>query len=242
LDGVAKMSLINHSKIDKIYNNILDIVFPKFCVGCGKEGVWICPKCQDKIILIKKPTCPKCMRLTKNGQFCDRCRSKSSLTGVVVAAYYGDGPLKELIHGFKYDGLFDIKEVLGKYLTLTLTEKFKKQAVLIPVPLHKKRLAERGYNQSHLLATEVAKSINYQVLDKKLIRKKYTNPQVTFSGANRKKNIRDAFYWIGEDEIDSKTIILVDDVYTTGATLEECAKVLRNAGAREIWGLVLAKV
>jgi ComF family protein len=182
------------------------------------------------------------MRLTKNGQFCTRCRSKSSLTGVVVAAYYGDGPLKELIHGFKYDGLFDIKEVLGKYLTLTLAEKFKKQAVLIPVPLHKKRLVERGYNQSHLLAVEVAKNTNYQVLDKKLIRKKYTNPQVTFSGAKRKENMRDAFFWAGKDEIESRIVILVDDVYTTGATLEECAKVLKNSGAKEVWGLVLAKV
>lgn len=228
--------------ISKTVNFVLDLLFPKYCVGCGVEGVWICDKCKKEIILIQKPTCPKCNQLVKRGKFCKRCRPNSNLTGVHVAAYYNEGPLKEAIHNFKYNYISDLKYDLGQILITTLKSYFLKSSILIPVPLHKKRKAERGYNQSQLLALEISERLHLQIIDNKLVRNIFTTPQVKLSGRERKNNIKNAFVWKGKDEIRGKNVILVDDVYTTGATLQECAKILRNSGARQIWGLVLAKV
>ncbi len=229
--------------IFKIKEFILDTIFPKYCVGCGLEGIWLCQKCKSKIIHIKSPTCPYCKRLTKIGQVCPRCRKKSNLNGVIIAAYYEDGPLKEAIHTFKYDGVFDLKKDLGEILVESLKKRnIKTNFVVISVPLHKYRLAQRGYNQAELLASLLAKSFNYKIIKNKLKRNKNKAPQITLSKKDRIENVKGIFGWIGDNkEIKNKKIILVDDVFTTGSTLEECARVLRSNGAREVWGLVLAK-
>ncbi|EKD56575.1 MAG: ComF [uncultured bacterium] len=249
---------------------VLDLLFPKYCVGCGEESKWLCSKCADKIILIKTPTCPTCQKITKNGQFCSRCRTKTSLTGVMVAAYYGEGPLKEAIHTFKYDGIFDLAKDLGKILLTRLTHiplplirlaserpEFHRRTkwnmgnvVIIPIPLHKKRQAKRGFNQAELLAkqlkikNEKLKTKNWTIITNKLIRHKYQKKsQAELSGKARRINLKESFSWVGDkNELKGKIILLVDDVYTTGSTLNECAKVLRReAGASQVWGLVLAK-
>lgn len=221
-------------------NFFLDLIFPKFCVGCKREGDFFCSSCQEKVIVIKTPVCPTCSRITKNGQFCSRCSGKTHLTGVLIAAHY-EGVLKEAIHSFKYDHIFSLKKELGELLIETLQKRWTKKAILIPVPLHIKKERERGYNQSFLLANEISKKLKLEVINKKLKRKKYTKPQITLTGANRKNNIKNAFTWNGKLEVEDKIVILVDDVYTTGSTLSECASVLRKAGAKEVWGLVLAK-
>lgn len=244
-----KLKLIKNLnlKIKNFGDFILDLLFPINCVGCGKEGEWICSECQNEIIQIKEPTCPNCNRLTSNGKFCPRCREKSYLTGVIVAAYYKEGPLKEAIHTFKYDGVFDLAKDLGKILTGVLENRWKKRAILIPVPLHKKRRAKRGYNQSELLTREINKNVLRGVLPiliNKLIRHKFTKKtQVELSGQKRRENMKNCFSWVGtKNELQGKTVILIDDIYTTGSTLQECARIIRqNAGVREVWGLVLAK-
>lgn len=232
--------------LKKTYNFVLDLLFPKYCVGCGKEGRWLCPDCFNKIVFVSEPTCPSCNRLTVSGKFCPRCRLKSNLTGVIVAAYYQEGPLKEAIHTFKYEGVFDLAKDLGDILIRTLeNHKISKKAVLIPVPLHKKRRAKRGFNQAELLAREISQCIpHHPLLVNSLTRIKQTpKTQVELSGRARRENVKGIFAWRGRpDELEGKTILLVDDIYTTGATLQECAKVLRReAGAREVWGVVLAK-
>lgn len=224
------------------YNFLLDLIFPKYCVGCGCEGVWLCKTCKDKIIYIEKTTCPTCNRLTSIGKFCSRCRPNSYLTGVIVAAYYNEGPLKEAIHNFKYDLIFDLKYALSDILSETLNKRWNKKAIIIAVPLHKKRASERGFNQAELLAEEVSKKFNFRIIKNKLVRTKYTTQQVKLSGKKRRKNLFGVFGWVGKEEIKGKIVLLVDDVYTTGATLQECAKILKLAGAKEVWGLVLAKV
>lgn len=230
----------------KTYDFVLDLLFPKFCVGCGKEGGWICSQCQEKIILIKKPTCPICNQLTPKDQFCSKCRSKTYLTGVIVAAYYQEGPLKEAIHTFKYDGVFELAKDLGQMLIKAMKQIEKpKNFVIIPVPLHYKRQAKRGFNQAELLAKEIVKVYPHcSLLTNSLVRTKQTKKtQVELSGRERRENIKGIFSWQGtSDELKDQTILLVDDIYTTGATLNECAKVLRQkAGARQVWGVVLAK-
>lgn len=231
-------------KIKNFYDFILDLIFPKYCVGCGQEGFWICPECQKKIVLIKKPTCPNCHRLTKNGRFCPRCRKKSYLTSVLVAAYYQEGPLKEAIHTFKYEGVFDLKEDLGNLLIKTMENaNLPKTTIIIPVPLHRHRQAMRGYNQAELLAKIIGDDFHFPLAKNILTRKKTKHTQVELSGKARRLNVQSIFSYTGENRLlKGKTILLVDDIYTTGATLQECAKVLRrDAGAKRIWGIVLAK-
>jgi len=231
------------SRIDQIKNFLLDLLFPKQCVGCGIEGFWLCTDCHKKIVLINYQTCPNCKRITEHGQFCSRCRDKSYLTGLIVAAYYDEGPLKEAIHSFKYNGISDLAKDLSSIIKENLAKNFAKKAILISVPLHRKKLAKRGFNQSELIAIKIVDD-KRTLLKNKLVRTKLTKKtQVELSGKARRENVKDCFAWRGKkDELKGKTVILVDDVYTTGSTLQECAKVLRSdAGVREIWGLVLAK-
>lgn len=245
--------------ISNFYNFLLDLIFPKFCVGCGVEGEWFCASCQKKIIFIKSPTCPRCKKLTRNGQFCKTCRHNSYLTGVITAAYYKKSALKEAIHTFKYDEVFDLKIELGNILIDTLKKRWtKKNTILIPVPLFRSRQASRGFNQAELLARRINQNCNWPIYNC-LKRIKYKKPQVVLSGEERAKNVKDAFIFrpvipdrkSRRDASDQestnifkyKTILLIDDVYTTGSTLQECANALRqHTDVREIWGLVLAKV
>lgn len=221
----------------KAYKFILDLFFPLKCVGCGKLDIALCPDCLKKIHIFKSPFCLGCNRLTPKGQFCSRCRPKKYLTGVLVTSEFS-GTLKETIHKFKYEFLKDLKEPLGKILADFLKEKnFNKNFVLMPVPLYRSRFKWRGFNQAELLAKEVQKHLDYQI-SKSLKRIKKTKPQIELSKKERIKNIENAFKLKGAL---AKRVILVDDVYTTGVTLNECARVLREAGAKEVWGLVLAK-
>lgn len=232
----------------KNYDFILDLLFPKFCLSCQKEGKWICAECYNKIVFIKKPTCPSCNRINKQGKFCRRCQDKSNLTGLISAAYYGDNLIKEAIHTFKYEGVFDLAKDLGQILQNRLNLiPFRKcnevGVVIIPVPLHKKRKAKRGYNQAELLAKQIANN-QWLIANNKLIRIKHTEKsQAELSGKARRQNVKGVFVWRGrKNELKAKKVLLIDDIYTTGATLEECAKVLREqAEVKEIWGLVIAK-
>lgn len=231
--------------MNNIVDFLLDFIFPKHCVGCAQEGTWLCEDCKSKIIIIKARTCPKCKRLSVNGKLCANCRATSNLTGVIVAAHYKDGPLKEAIHYFKYEGIFDLKNHLGQLLLNCLKDKkFQCNFNLIAVPLHWKRFNERGFNQSELLANTVAQQTGLPVIKNYLVRKKYHIAQMKLSKKDRQTNISGAFAinCRKKTNLSGKNILLVDDVFTTGSTLEECARVLRQQGrVKEIWGLVLAK-
>jgi len=227
-----------------IFHFFLDLVFPRFCVGCGKEGDWICDLCQHKILQVKTQVCPDCGRISKFGRYCHRHQKRWGLSGVIVAAYYEEGPIKEAIHNLKYNDILELKILLGEILTIALKENLQLgQSILITaVPMHFLRRARRGYNQAEILADYIAQRLkfpkNFQILKKS----KFTKTQVTVSGRKRRANLKNSFVFTGlKDTIKNKTIVIVDDVTTTGTTLNECAKVLREAGARRVWGLVIAK-
>ncbi len=232
-------------KIKNYKDFFLDLIYPKYCVGCSEEGAWLCEKCRQEIIIIRKPFCPTCNKLTPKGQFCSNCRNKTNLTGVIIAAYYKEGPIKEAIHTFKYDGIFDLSDKLGKILIEALNiRKINGNYILMPVPLHSIRYNQRGFNQSELLSNVVSEKFsNFLLSTQQLIRIKQSAHQVDLNREQRISNAKNQFDWCGKaNELIAKKIILVDDVYTTGATLNECAKILREkAGAREVWGLVVAK-
>lgn len=226
------------------YNFLLDLIFPRFCVGCQIEGYWICPDCYKKIFYIKCPYCPSCHRITAKGQYCVNCKKNTYLTGAIIATYYRKGPIKEAIHKFKYDSISELQFTLGDILAKTISERHVgKNLLLIPVPLHKTRQYERGYNQAQLLAKVISKKLHIPIIENKLIKTKPSIRQADLTRTQRLKNVQGLFNWIGkEDELKGKIVILIDDVLTTGATLSECANVLRKkSGTTIVWGAVIAK-
>lgn len=175
------------------------------------------------------------------GQICLRCKPNSFLDGVVVATQYEDKIIDKAIHFFKYKGIYSLAQPLSFLLVRVLKQVnfWEQDWIIIPVPLHRRRERHRGFNQARLLADYLANSLDLKVVADLLIRKKFTYPQMKLDRADRQKNIKNAF---GVNfPIIGKKVILVDDVMTSGSTLEECAKILKQNGAKEVWGAVVAR-
>ncbi|MDP3056940.1 MAG: ComF family protein [bacterium] len=246
--------------LGKITTFVLDILFPIYCLGCGEEGEWICADCLKKIELLKKQACPVCGVESRTGARCFNCRAKTELDGVIAAtAYFGkerkESLAKKAIHIFKYRFVKDLAGPLAAIITrqirnrqIVKTEETfifgpdMDNKLIIPVPLHPKRFRWRGFNQAELLADGIAAYFKLPLEKTILVRRKNNIPQVEVKDRrDRIENIRDAFTCLNQTKIKDKTIILVDDVATTSATLGECAKALKSFGAKEVWGVVVAR-
>lgn len=227
--------------IKSISEFCLDLIFPKKCVNCGEFGGFCCAKCLAKIKPNKTQVCPRCGKIRDKGKWCRNCKKDSSLDGVMVGAQYRIGPTKELIHHLKYQNILELAPVLADLLIDQLIDSdFSSEVIITSVPLHRRKLNERGFNQAEVLAKMVADKIgyNYQPLLKRIKNKK---SQVELSGKKRRESLAGIIKAINPKNIENKIVILVDDVSTTGTTLEECAKILRENGARQVWGLVVAR-
>ena len=227
--------------------SILDLLFPKRCVSCGRFDAYICSECFSKIQIIDKPVCPYCERQAVGGKTHPGCNKRYGLDGLVVASRYF-GPVKNAIVKIKYKWTYDIEKVLVDLLAENLWKfEFPQDAALVPVPLHPRRKRWRGFNQAEILGRDLAKRFKHPHSDL-LVRNRNTRPQVELKKDERKENVLGAFSLrpLRHSELDSesslkgRTFILVDDVYTTGATMSECAKVLKHAGAGEVWGMAVA--
>jgi len=228
-------------------NYLLDIFFPRFCFGCGKEGTYLCQDCQSCLEVIEDNFClcenPK--RLPESGK-CGSCQRKK-LDGLFFAVSYQNKIVKKLIQEFKYEPFIkDLAEpltnlIINHILLLNEENRFRKGDVLIPIPLSKRKLKSRGFNQAEEIAKELSKELKIPVVADCLIKTKENLPQMELSGKERIENIKGVFEIRNKEKIQNKKILLVDDVYTTGATMEECAKILKQAGAKEVWGVVIAR-
>lgn len=177
-----------------------------------------------------------CGALSESGRTCANCRRKTSLDGLVVVAYFDRGPIREMVHALKYQNTKEIADILGQLGIYGLDRIYHKKfndLVVVPVPLHPKRLAKRGYNQVEILIRGMNMPVNSV-----LKRVKDTISQTGLSRIKRQENVSGAF--ICTQQVEGE-ILLVDDVATTGATLDECARVLKSAGARRVYGLVVAR-
>jgi len=161
------------------------------------------------------------------------------IEGIRAVAYL-EGPLRKAIHRFKYDNVRDLAAPLGGLLGDYLERELLPAEVIVPVPLHPKRLRERGYNQSALLARQLGEQTGLPVLEGSLLRMRETASQVELSAQERKENVRGAFACVDE-RLAGKRVLLIDDVCTTGATLEACSIALAQRGPRSVWALVLAR-
>lgn len=236
----------------KLKNFLLDIFFPITCVSCGKPNEWICEECLNKIPLKNLQVCPVCEKsVTPDGRVCFQCGKKSSLDGLVVATSYRNEIAVKIIHCYKYKFIRDFHVPLGKIIIKSFSgSQLALPDIIIPVPLHSRRLRWRGFNQAGLLAEylgqNIAPGFPIPVIENFLVRRKYTFPQMKVKNyQERKKNIQGVFEIKTETPtknfLKSKNILLVDDVATTGATLFECARILKKAGASEVFGLVIAR-
>lgn len=267
--------LINYQTIKKNAQNFraffLDLIFPLECLGCGREGQWLCDGCFKKINLKVRQYCLACKRENDFGEFCPKCQAHYNLTGVWIAALYEDKLISQAIKSLKYHFINGLAEVLGKLLILFANNLINQARVLkpslkdgvnwrdfdraknaplailnfkanlvIPVPLSRKRLRWRGFNQAGILARIFSKPYDLEINTRDLLRAKHKTAQAKLDEAHRLENIKDCFVWQGEN-LNKRNIILIDDVVTTGATLNECAGVLKVNGAGEVWGLVVAK-
>lgn len=228
---------------------ILDFFFPKRCVSCGRLGNYLCSTCLKGIHFVGEEICPVCERAAIGGATHPGCQTKYSLDGLTSICVY-DGPIKKAIKRLKYrPWMTDLGETLARLIFTHLQENISvnqflnTKPTLVPVPLHSSRERQRGFNQSALLGKLVAREFNLGFIPNFLIRTKQTRPQVELKGKDRLENIRDAFDVNRQSAISLQpsAILLIDDVWTTGATLRACTNVLKRAGASKVWALTLAR-
>jgi competence protein ComFC len=219
----------------------VDSFFPRRCVGCGKLGDFICPECLEKLPRLLPPLCPHCGRPQASGIVCPDCRRRQTEIDGIRSPYRFDEVIRKAIYELKYRNLKAISACLAGLLADYLRSNQLNGEALTYVPLHPRRLRERGYNQSSLLARELAKRIDLPVIEDCLVRVKQSKPQVRASDVReRRSNVAGAFVCCDEG-VSCKQIILIDDVCTSGATLESCATALKSKGAVSVWGLTLAR-
>ncbi len=230
-------------------NFLLDLLFPQFCIKCQKEGFLVCPDCLSLIDINPYQYCPFCSfpnRVIKGG----KCQAHQDfkLNGLFSAVSYQNLLAKKMIALFKYKPYIKTLSAPLAFLIISHFALAEKQgvfqapwAIFLPVPIHAKKMRKRGYNQSALLAKHLAGYFPLPLITKALVKIKNTPNQVGLKKEQRQQNIFNAFAVVQPEKIVGKTIFLVDDVFTTGATMEECAKVLKLAGAKKVWGIAIAR-
>jgi Predicted amidophosphoribosyltransferases len=216
----------------KLLEKFLDFFFPKICLGCKKEGCYLCPDCQETIEVFSS-------HKKWRGEFLD---------DLYFATDYKSPLLKKLVRLYKYSPFIkDLSKdlsflIIKHFKLLEKSPNFKKENFLIlPIPLEKRRLRWRGFNQAEEIAKILAAFFQIPLVLNILERKKATLPQVNLTEKERKENIQDAFFVKKKEKISGKNVLLIDDIFTTGSTLEEAAKVLKEAGAKKVIGIVIAK-
>lgn len=229
--------------------NLLDILFPKTCVGCGKFGSYFCADC-IKEVKQSELICPFCERASLGGVVHSVCKRKFGLNGLWYLGVY-QGSLRKAIQKLKYKWVSEMaKDLVDITLTywainspIILDEIKKDQGkswIVTSVPLYSSRQKWRGFNQSDLLAKLFAQKLGlkYETLLKRI---RNTKPQMKLLAHERKQNIRNAFALTNNGERITNNVLLIDDVWTTGSTLKECCYILKRGGAKKVWALTIAR-
>ena len=224
---------------------IADFLFPKYCLNCKRQGHYICSSCIKRVGYLKN-ICIECQKPSVDGLTHTKCRRAWGLEGLISIWNYS-GVIRQAILKLKYNFVFEVAEVLVDYIDQTLTRKniaFPKDIILVTIPLHRRRKNWRGFNQVEKVGSLLAKRRGWQFLSDLLVRKKAGRPQTELKGRQRKENIIGVFNFNKKYKsmiANPRLIILFDDVYTTGATIKEAAKVLKRNGAKRVWGLTIVR-
>lgn len=236
------------SVLNRTVDILLSLLYPERCVFCD-EVIWgdgeelVCAACKDAPIYIKDLYCLKCgKRIEEKGkEVCDNCHDKKHYfdRGRVLFDY--NDAVRESIYRLKYNNRRRYAIYYGDKLAECFGEwlKEKKVQAIVPIPLHKSRFAARGYNQAQLLAKRVSEKTGIALRDDLLIRVKKTEAQKLMNADERHNNLKNAFK-IGVFDVKLETVVLIDDIYTTGSTMDEAARVIRQAGVQNVYCLSLA--
>ena len=214
---------------NKVIGFFLDLLFPVFCVGCKKEGSFLCASCKADVVVKRVP---------------EHLPKKHRIKILYSATHYHTPAVRDIIAQYKYEFARDIApdltDLLEKHLRFAHFEK-NADHIIVPVPLHARRARWRGFNQAELVAQDIAQRLGIPFHSQALARIKNTTPQIKMNNRiKRLENIRGAFACADAQAVQGKTVILVDDVTTTGGTLAECAGAVRQAGARSVIAFVVA--
>jgi len=233
--------------------SLFQFFLPSQCYCCGRflqEGQQgLCPDCLSAICWIAPPFCTRCgipfVSQEARSHLCGICSEEHRYFTIGRALGHYEGPLREAIHRWKYEGKTYLTPLFGEWMTKAFLTYWEVNFfdLLIPVPLHPQRLRERGFNQALLLVKELSRRTGIPYQKRVLEKRKSTVPQINLSGVEREKGVKGAFR-LSEEEaaVSRKVVLLVDDVYTTGATVNECAKVLLAGGAERVDVFTLAHV
>ena len=230
---------------------MLDLVFPRHCIGCGRSvdrsRGHICWECFRRIELRESGLCQVC-GLKIEGRItheftCSVCRDHPPAFDAARSAARFGGVLREVLHQFKYGQATCLCEDLADLLQGCVLAHYALEAVdlVVPVPLHGQKQRDRGYNQAALLASALASRLACPYAGDLLTRTRDTPTQTRLHVAQRRQNVRHAFAVRGPEWVRGRTVVLVDDVMTTGATLSEVAATLKRAGAWRVWGATVAR-
>lgn len=237
----------------RFFGRILDLLLPTSCSYCngpvGDSGIpYFCSACWSDFSPIQGPVCPSCGRPFDSPEalshspdhICLPCRKDPHQFDQALSAGQFEGPLREAVHQFKYRPCRSLGTPLGAWMA-GMVRLVTDLDLVLPVPLHRKRLKERGFNQALLLAHEMSLAHRIPLSVDNLYRTRPTRPQVELSGAERIRNVAGAFALRRPVEVADKRVVIVDDVFTTGATMNECAAVLKEAGAAQVTAFTLAR-
>jgi len=233
--------------LQTLYEEFLDIVYPQFCLGCGQEGSRLCSDCLSLIEVTERRFCPFCSSVDLFNGRCSRHQNRA-LDGLDFAVGEKNFLLEEALVKFKsppycQNLAIPLASLIVAHLRLGNYQKelFQPSPVLVPIPLHRKRERERGFNQSLLLARQLAQEFSLSICYRCLQRQKNTLSQEGLSPKERQENLEEAFFCPFPELIKGQKIILVDDVFASGATMEKAAQVLKNKGAAFVWGITIAR-
>lgn len=225
------------------YRNIwvgLDWLFPPECGGCGTSGTRWCLECQEKVQGIEGPVCEACGLPLPQGELCGRCQKKRPSYKLLRSWAVFDNPIQKALHRLKYRRDIGLGEALANHAMGFVANLGWPVDMLIPIPLGKQRLNERGYNQVAMVALPLSMRLGLAYRPKALMRARETRTQVGLSAQERQENVRNAFLADG-NRVGGRTVLLMDDVSTTGATLSSAAEALYASGARDVYAVTIAR-
>lgn len=221
---------------------LLDLLYPKRCPLCDRilefEELQVCEACIRKQVRIRPPYCMKCGKTIEDEmeEYCNDCNAipKTFIRGFPAFAY--TGAIKDALYAFKYKNQRSYSEFFADCILHQYREDFDNLQPdgIVPVPVHRDKLKSRGYNQAEVLAKALSKHLQVPVYSSYILRVVNTNPQKELNDKTRMKNLKNAFK-IGENKIKLKKVLLVDDIYTSGATIEACTRVLSDAGVENVY-------
>lgn len=225
--------------------HVLDFIFPRRCVGCKRVGKYICNKCQKGIVILQQ-RCPECDKQAIDGMTHPGCKKKYGLDGLVSVFRY-QGVIKQAIKSLKYRFVSDLGKELIYVIPVSIYQDLSllisSNTKIYPIPLHQERLKWRGFNQAEKLAIQLKQYLKFPVMRGLLVRSQKRTPQADISHReDRIKNAQGLFSIAPNiSTAEYPSILLFDDVWTTGATMKEAAKVLKRSGVEKIWGLTIAR-